>query len=86
MKNHPEIKWTEIVRRAIGDYLVKIEKPREMAMKEFREQLRDEALALLADVERDGTSIETELATRKAVHDVETARIRVRQQLERGEK
>jgi len=36
MKEHREIKWTEILRIAISDYLSKIEKPSVIYIKELR--------------------------------------------------
>ena len=40
MKRHPEIKWSEVVRNAIGEYLSELENSRtEMFMVKFRELL-----------------------------------------------
>ncbi|MHA1797725.1 MAG: hypothetical protein ACTSVY_04680 [Candidatus Helarchaeota archaeon] len=39
MKAHPEIKWSEILRRAIKNYLLKIEKPMKITVNEFRGKL-----------------------------------------------
>ncbi len=44
MKNHPEIKWSEILRRAIIDYLTKIEEPSQISVKDLRNQLDPELL------------------------------------------
>ncbi|ASJ08367.1 hypothetical protein A3L11_03615 [Thermococcus siculi] len=49
MKRHPEIKWSEIARRAIEEYLRELENSKaEMSMNEFRGLLREE---ILKDVE-----------------------------------
>ncbi|GAB6136343.1 hypothetical protein [Thermococcus prieurii] len=37
MKEHPEIKWSEVARRAIAEYLRELENSKtEMSMEEFR--------------------------------------------------
>ncbi|KUH34425.1 hypothetical protein APY94_01980 [Thermococcus celericrescens] len=49
MKKHPEIKWSEVARKAIAEYLSELENSRtEMSMLEFRELLGDE---LIRDIE-----------------------------------
>lgn len=43
MKKHPEIKWSEVARKAIAEYLHELENSRtEMSMEEFRGLLGDE--------------------------------------------
>ncbi|MDK2915192.1 MAG: hypothetical protein PWQ79_2107 [Thermococcaceae archaeon] len=45
MKKHPEIKWSEIARRAIEEYLQELESSKtEMSMDEFRNILGKEIL------------------------------------------
>lgn len=45
MKKHPEIKWSEIARRAIEEYLQELESSKaEMSMDEFRNLLRKETV------------------------------------------
>ena len=44
MKTHPEIKWTEILRRAIMDFLNKMEEPDQISVEELRTQLDAETL------------------------------------------
>ena len=39
MKKHPEIKWTEIFRESIRNYLQKLEKPRKISGKELFKQI-----------------------------------------------
>ena len=39
MKEHPEIKWTEILRQAIIDYLKKVEKIDVIPINEFKKHL-----------------------------------------------
>ena len=36
MKRHPEIKWTEILRQSLVNYLNKIEQPEKMTMEELQ--------------------------------------------------
>ncbi len=43
MKKHSEIKWSEVVRKAIVDYLRKLEESRtEVSTKELLEELGDD--------------------------------------------
>ncbi|WP_297421160.1 hypothetical protein [Thermococcus sp.] len=45
MKKHPEIKWSEVARRAIAEYIMELENSRiEMSMGEFREILGKETV------------------------------------------
>ena len=45
MKEHPEIKWSEVARKAIAEYLRELENSRsEMSMTEFRGLLSKEIL------------------------------------------
>ena len=44
MKEHPEIKWTEILRQAIIDYLKKVEKIDVIPINEFKRHLEPELL------------------------------------------
>ncbi len=45
MKKHPEIKWSEVARKAITEYLMELENSRtEISMEEFRELLGKETV------------------------------------------
>jgi hypothetical protein len=44
MKEHPEIKWTEILRQSIIKYLKKVEEIDVISIKDFRERLNPELL------------------------------------------
>ncbi|MHA1281388.1 MAG: hypothetical protein ACTSVV_06215 [Promethearchaeota archaeon] len=51
MKEHPEIKWTEILRRAIIDYLRKIEEIDIISMKDFRNKFEPDILRILDELD-----------------------------------
>ncbi len=51
MKEHPEIKWTEILRRAIIDYLKKIEEIDIISMKDFRNKFEPDILRILDELD-----------------------------------
>ena len=44
MKEHPEIKWTEILRQSIVSYLKKVEEIDVLSVKDFKERLDQETL------------------------------------------
>ena len=44
MKEHPEIKWTEILRQSIINYLKKVEEIDEISIEDFRSRLEPEIL------------------------------------------
>ena len=48
MKEYPEIKWSEIARNAIKEYLAKFE--RRTTTKELRERIPKEALKILDEI------------------------------------
>ena len=56
MRAHPEIKWTEILRQSIRDFLAKIDEPKEISMQELRARLSPESLENLThlDIEKEG--------------------------------
>ncbi|KKK43962.1 hypothetical protein LCGC14_1052540 [marine sediment metagenome] len=44
MKEHPEIKWTEILRQSIVNYLKKVEEIDVLSIKDFKKRLDQETL------------------------------------------
>ncbi|MHA1378325.1 MAG: hypothetical protein ACTSRG_08075 [Candidatus Helarchaeota archaeon] len=51
MKAHPEVKWSEILRRAIKEYLDKIEIPNQISVEELRDQFDSETLEILDNLD-----------------------------------
>ena len=51
MKDHPEIKWTEILRQAIVNYLKKVEEIDVLPIKDFRERLDPELLKQINELD-----------------------------------
>ena len=84
MKNHPEIKWTEIVRKAILDFLVKIEEPDCISSGEFWAQLDEETRDNITYL-REHIDFDEELAMQKKLHAMEQERIEKQLRIERGE-
>ncbi|NVM03548.1 MAG: hypothetical protein HWN67_14560 [Candidatus Helarchaeota archaeon] len=81
MKAHPEIKWTEILRRAIIAYLKKIETPNQISVEELRNQLDNETLDIL-----DNLDTEKEIEYYKKIKELESERMKQLLDLERGSK
>jgi hypothetical protein len=69
MKSHPEVNWTEILRRAIIEHLMKIEEPTQISVKEFRDQLDSETLHKI-----DSLDINNEIAFYKKAKKLEMDR------------
>ena len=51
MKAHPEIKWTEILRQSILNYLEKVEEIDYLPIKDFRERLDPELLKQINELD-----------------------------------
>lgn len=51
MKEHPEIKWTEILRQSIINYLKNVEEIDVISIKDFRERLDPELLQKIEELE-----------------------------------
>lgn len=79
MKAHPEIKWTEILRQAILEYLTKIEEPNQISVKELRTQLDSEMLH-----EIDSLDINKEITFYESSKKLESDRMKHLLKLERG--
>lgn len=56
MKEHPEIKWTEILRQSIVNYLKKVEEIDVLSIKDFKKRLGPEVLKKIDELnEQDET-------------------------------
>ncbi|MHA1190861.1 MAG: hypothetical protein ACTSP9_01025 [Promethearchaeota archaeon] len=54
MKEHPEIKWTEILRQSIINYLKKVEEIDELSIEDFRSRLDPKLISKIEElVEQD---------------------------------
>ena len=51
MKEHPEIKWTEILRQSIVKYLKKVEEIDVISINDFRERLNPELLQKIEELD-----------------------------------
>lgn len=51
MKEHPEIKWTEILRQSIVKYLKKVEEIHVISINDFRERLNPELLQKIEELD-----------------------------------
>jgi hypothetical protein len=51
MKEHPEIKWTEILRQSIINYLKNVEEIDVISIKDFRERLDPEMLQKIEELD-----------------------------------
>ena len=50
MKEHPEIKWTEILRQSITNYLKKVEEIDELSIEDFRNRLDPKLLSKIEEL------------------------------------
>lgn len=79
MKSHPEIKWTEIIRRAIIDYLAKLDEPDVISMEELRNQLSKETLQIIDNLDE-----EKEIEFYEKIRKTEKEKMKKFQELERS--
>ncbi|MHA1519844.1 MAG: hypothetical protein ACTSRK_06630 [Promethearchaeota archaeon] len=66
MKKHPEIKWSEIFRSAIKDYLIFLERPKIISGQELFESIT---------ISVQNNSLEKELEIRKKQQELEKQRV-----------
>ncbi len=50
MRMHPEIKWTEILRKSIRDYIAKLDQSHQETMQDLRDRLAPDAIAILEHI------------------------------------
>ena len=79
MKEHPEIKWTEILRQAIIDYLRKVEEIDVIPISVFREHLEPELLQKIEELDD-----QNEVSFYKKAKDMERERVHRLQELEKS--
>ncbi len=79
MKAHPEIKWTEILRNSIIEYLKKMEETDILQIEEFRKNLDPEVLNMIKELDE-----MEEHKFHKKTKQMEKERIETQQKLERG--
>jgi hypothetical protein len=79
MKEHPEIKWTEILRQSITKYLKKVEEIDVISIKDFRERLDPELLQKIKDLDE-----QEEILFYKKAKKMEQERLNRLQDLERS--
>ncbi len=79
MKQYPEIKWTEILRQSIADYLKKLEEIDVLTLKDFRKRLDPEILKKI-----DGLDEKDEILFYEKAKKMEEERLKQLQKLERS--
>jgi len=79
MKEHPEIKWTEILRQSIINYLKKVEEIDVISIKDFKERLDPELLQKIEELDE-----QEEILIYKEEEKMEQERLNRLQDLERS--
>ena len=79
MKEHPEIKWTEILRQSIINYLKNVEEIDVISIKDFRERLDPELLQKIEELDE-----QEEILFYKEAKKMEQERLNRLQDLERS--
>ena len=79
MKEHPEIKWTEILRQAIANYLKKVEEIDVLPITEFRNRLNPKLLKKI-----DNLRVNDEINSYKEMKKMEEERLKKITELESG--
>ena len=79
MKEHPEIKWTEILRQSIINYLKNLEEIDVISIKDFRERLDPELLQKIEELDE-----QEEILFYKEAKKMEQERLNRLQDLERS--
>lgn len=77
MKEHPEIKWPEVLRESIEDYLKKVEKIDSVSMKEFKKRIDPKILKKARKLR-----IEDEESLYKKAKEMEEERLKHLKELE----
>ena len=80
MKEHPEIKWTEILRQSILNYLKKVEEIDELSIEDFRTRLDPKLLSKIEELNE-----QDEILFYKKVKEKEHKRLDSLQELEKEE-
>ena len=80
MTEHPEIKWTEILRQSILNYLKKVEEIDELSIEDFRTRLDPKLLSKIEELNE-----QDEILFYKKVKEKEHKRLDGLQELEKEE-
>ncbi|MBN2153037.1 MAG: hypothetical protein JW839_16410 [Candidatus Lokiarchaeota archaeon] len=83
MRAYPEIKWTEVVRRAILDYLAKLDEAESIPSTDLWNQLDVETQARLRSM-MDHVDLDEELVVQERMHAQESERLDSQLRVERG--
>jgi hypothetical protein len=73
MRRHPEIKWSEILRRSITDYLSKLEASTTITSKELWAKLPDETKAIIKNF-ANNSDLEQESKFVSKMHEMDEKR------------
>ncbi|HEC37394.1 hypothetical protein LCGC14_2312400 [marine sediment metagenome] len=79
MKDHPEIKWTEILRQSIANYLKKMEEIDVLSINDFRKRLDPEIQKKIEELNE-----QDEISFYKEAKKIENERLNRLQELERS--
>ncbi len=79
MKDHPEIKWTEIFSQSIANYLKKVEEIDVLSVKDFKKRLDPEILMKI-----DELNIQDDIMFYEDGKKMEEERLKQLQELERS--
>ncbi len=79
MKEHPEIKWTEILRQSIAKYLKKVEEIDVLSINDFRKRLDPEIQKKIKELNE-----QDEIPFYKEAKKIEEERLKRLQELERS--
>ena len=79
MKEHPEIKWTEILRQSISTYLKKVEEIDVLSIKDFKKRLDPETQKKI-----DELNDKDEITFYERAEKLEEERLKQLQELERS--
>ncbi len=77
IRSHPEIKWSEIVRRSIREYLLKIEERKQMTTDQLKMVLGQDTLDIIENLDT-----ETETKFDEKMKQMEQERLETLQKLE----
>ena len=81
IRSHPEIKWSEIVRRSIREYLLKIEEREQMTTEQLKLILGKDTLNIIESLD-----VETEVKINEKMKQMEQERLKNLQKLEGSNK
>jgi hypothetical protein len=83
MKAHPEVKWTEIIRKAISEYLNQIDEPFPKTVGDLRGSMKESTISLLERLEKVPTSSDGAIEMRRKGHELDIDRAKRLAKLEK---